>query len=389
MQTTAGSWALLGSKVPKDAHIVSCLRDAGAVIIGHANMSEWAAVRSSQYSTGYSPRGGQCIKPTVGLTSRTGVIPISKNMDSVGVFGRTVSDAIRGLDLIAGRDDEDPMTHVHSSDSSLYSDSLACRIALKGAKFGLPWSRCWDCVAPQRKEVALQIFKAMEDAGAEITRTDFPCAEDRIAPDGSWDWKRGKASESEYTVVKTDAYNGINACLSQLSETPVKSVEDVLAFNTENTGTEGALPGDVPAFPSGQDDLEEVVGSQGLEDETYSKALQYTQYQCRTQGIDAALHSSEDKTCPIEYDALLLCDHKGAGQQLAAQAGYPIITIPIGIDADGFPVSLSFQHRAWQERTLIKWASAVEDLVHEIQGWRPTPEYRNYHSKNIPVDPID
>lgn len=137
MQTTAGSWALLGSKVPKDAFIVSRLRQAGAVILGHTNMGEWASVRSSEYSTGYSPRGGQCrnpydlskspfgsssgsavavsasivplafgtetdssiigpasingvvgIKPTVGLTSRSGVIPISKNLDTVGSFGK-------------------------------------------------------------------------------------------------------------------------------------------------------------------------------------------------------------------------------------------------------------------------------------------------------------
>lgn len=68
--------------------------------------------------------------------------------------------------------------------------------------------------------------------------------------------------------------------------------------------------------------------------------------------------------------------------------GYPIISIPIGLDAAGFPVSLSLQHTAWQEGTLVKWASAIEDLVHHVQGWRPTPEYRSYHSKNIPIDPL-
>lgn len=128
------------------------------------------------------------IKPTVGLTSRTRVIPISRNMDSVGVLGRTVADAVHGLDLIAGKDQEDPMTHDRSVDKMTYSDSLASWTALKGAKFGLPWSRCWDCVAPKRKELASRIFKAIEDAGAEFVRTEFPCAEDRIPLDGSWDW---------------------------------------------------------------------------------------------------------------------------------------------------------------------------------------------------------
>ncbi|KAL8980949.1 MAG: hypothetical protein Q9205_004121 [Flavoplaca limonia] len=128
------------------------------------------------------------IKPTVGLTSRTGVIPISRNMDSVGVFGRVVADAVYGLDVLVGRDEEDPMTHECSDTSIKFSDYLASRTVLDGAKFGLPWSRCWECVSPQRQDVAMQIFKAMENAGATIIRTDFPCARNRIAQDGSWDW---------------------------------------------------------------------------------------------------------------------------------------------------------------------------------------------------------
>ncbi|KAL8917055.1 MAG: hypothetical protein Q9208_008171 [Pyrenodesmia sp. 3 TL-2023] len=330
-------------------------------------------------------------------------------MDSVGVFGRTVADAVHILDIIAGKDEEDPMTQDRLASGITYTSFLASRTALKGARFGLPWSRCWDSVAPQRKDVALRILDAIGKAGAEIVRTDFPCAEDRIAQDGSWDWKRGAPHESEYTVVKIDAYNGINAYLSQLLGSSVKSVEDVVAFNTENAGTEGAQPGDIPGFFSGQDDLHEVVKSKGVEDETYFHALQYTRYQCRDRGIDAALKCDNDESVStVELDALILCDRKGAGQQLAAQAGlptkapfnlgivridsvsagYPIVTIPIGIDTNGFPVSLSFQHRAWQEAKLIKWASAVEDLVQELQGWRPTPEYRNFHSKNIPINPL-
>ncbi|KAL8890828.1 MAG: hypothetical protein Q9215_002054 [Flavoplaca cf. flavocitrina] len=155
-----------------------------------------------------------------------------------------------------------------------------------------------------------------------------------------------------------------------------------------------------------QDDLQEIANSRGIEDETYKKALRYTRDECRRHGIDAALQFEGNDPGANEFDALILCDRKGAGQQLAAQAGmrigmpflcehqnnkavgYPIITIPIGINTAGFPVSLSFQHRAWQERRLVKWASAVEDLVHEIQGWRPTPEYRNFHAKNIPINSV-
>ena len=244
MQTTAGSWAFLGSKVSKDAHVISLLRKAGAVVLGHTNMSEWASVRSTEYSTGYSPRGGQTrnpydlscspcklvkslyadqlreidtiivgsssgsavavsanivplafgtetdtsiigpasingvvgIKPTVGLTSREGVIPISKKLDTVGCFGRTVSDAVYGLNAITGIEDED------------YTKYLTSRSALKGAKFGLPWTRCWDSVSTDLKAVASNVLKAIEGAGGQIIRTDFPCAEDRIGPNGRWDW---------------------------------------------------------------------------------------------------------------------------------------------------------------------------------------------------------
>ena len=105
----------------------------------------------------------------------------------------------------------------------------------------------------------------------------------------------------------------------------------------------------------------------------------------REEGIDAALHHATNDGQTIELDALLLCDRKGAGQQLAAQAGYPIICIPIGLDGRGMPVSLSLQHRAWKEGTLIKWASAIEDLVHSMNGWRLTPEYKDHLAKNIPI----
>lgn len=109
-------------------------------------------------------------------------------MDSVGVFGRTVADAVHALEIIAGKDDENLMTLDRVNAVTAYSEFLASRSALKGARFGLPWSQCWDSVAPQRKDVASRIFRAIENAGAEIIRTDFPCAQDRIAADGSWDW---------------------------------------------------------------------------------------------------------------------------------------------------------------------------------------------------------
>jgi amidase len=208
MRTTAGSWALLGSVVAKDAFVVSRLRNAGAVILGHSNMSEWASLRSNQYFTGYSPRGGQVrnpynlrktpfgsssgsavavsanlvpvslgtetdtsiigpagangvvgIKPTVGLTSRAGVIPISENMDTVGPFGRTVADAVAVLDAIAAPDEDDAFTTVvprRQLDSYLsYVSSLD---VLCGAPFGLPQRGCWDLAPSDCKALAFKVL---------------------------------------------------------------------------------------------------------------------------------------------------------------------------------------------------------------------------------------
>lgn len=129
------------------------------------------------------------IKPTVGLTSRAGVIPISKNLDTVGPFGRTVADAVAGLNAIASPDVDDAATlHPARKEQPDYLTFLASRSALKGAKFGLPWTRCWDCVGVSQKGVAESLFEAIRMLGGKIVRSDFPCIEDRIAPDGSWNW---------------------------------------------------------------------------------------------------------------------------------------------------------------------------------------------------------
>lgn len=127
------------------------------------------------------------IKPTVGLTSRYGVIPISRHLDTVGCFGRTVADAAKGLSAIAGTDGNAEEMGQHAQDED-YAKYLTSRRALKGAKFGLPWTRFWDSVSPDLKAVASKIFEAIEEAGGEVIRTDFPCVEERIGPKGTWDW---------------------------------------------------------------------------------------------------------------------------------------------------------------------------------------------------------
>lgn len=436
MQTTAGSWALLGSIVPEDAFVVRQLRQEGALIVGHANMSEWASLRSKAYSTGYSPRGGQVrnpfdlrrtpfgsssgsavavsanlvpvtlgtetdtsiigpastngvvgIKPTVGLTSRSGVIPTSENLDSIGTFGRTVADAVAGLDAIVGADDRDRFTVVADrQENRPYSRYLSSREVLKGARFGLPIKRCWELCPSDCKAVASKVLDAIREAGATIVEVDLPSVEERICPDGSWNWEHGDPDKSEWTVAKVDAYNGISAYLSSLTQTSIKSLEDVVEYNKQNSGTEGAVAGEVPAFPTGQDNLLEIIECHGQQNNIYAAALNHIHKQTRDNGIDAALkHHDSESTIGSQLDALLFCDRRGIGQQYAAQAGYPIICIPIGLDADKIPISLSVQHSAWREDQLVKWASGIEDLWNSKNGWRATPRYKNLTAKNIPV----
>ena len=129
------------------------------------------------------------IKPTVGLTSRSGVIPISEYMDTVGPFGRTLADAVHGLNAIVGADKRDiftlqPFRHQEED----YTTFIKSKAVLKGARFGLPCKGCWDLVPPDQKMLASRLFTAITDAGGEIMHTDFPCAEERIPSDGNWDW---------------------------------------------------------------------------------------------------------------------------------------------------------------------------------------------------------
>ena len=198
--------------------------------------------------------------------------------------------------------------------------------------------------------------------------------------------EHGSPERSEFTVVKTEAYNGIHDYLSELSNTNVKTLDDVIAYNEANTGTEGARPGEHPAFPDGQDNFYEIAAHSGCKDETYYQALDHIRKQSRENGIDAALNYKGKNGQKMQFDALLISDDKGAGQQLAAQAGYPVITMPVGLDDHGMPVGLSLHHTAWEEGKLIKWASAIEQLLHKKKGWRPTPTYRNHTSKNIPIE---
>lgn len=129
------------------------------------------------------------IKPTVGLTSRDGVIPISRNMDLVGSFGRTVADAVVGLDIIVGKDHRDEATRDASRMTDIDDNSsLSDKLALQGAVFGLPMERCWGFVEDSHKQITSKAFEVVKACGAEILSTDLPSWKDRIPEYGSWDW---------------------------------------------------------------------------------------------------------------------------------------------------------------------------------------------------------
>ena len=240
METTAGSWALIGSVIPRDAFVVQKLRDAGALLMGKAALSEWADMRSNNYSEGYSARGGQArsaynftvnpggsstgsaisvsvnlcsfalgtetdgsvinpaernaivgIKPTVGLTSRAGVIPESSHQDSVGTFGRTVRDATYALDAIYGIDQRDNYTSAQrdkTPEKGGYAASLANKDALKGAVFGLPWLSFWQYNDPAQNAQLVELLELIKSAGATIINgTELPSYKVTVSTSG-WNW---------------------------------------------------------------------------------------------------------------------------------------------------------------------------------------------------------
>ena len=443
MQTTAGSWALQGSIVPRDSHVVAKLREAGALLFGKATLSEWADMRSNNYSEGYSGRGGQCrsaynftvnpggsssgsavgvaanvftfalgmetdgsvinpaernaivgIKPTVGLTSRAGVIPESEHQDTVGAFGRTVRDAAYVLDAIYGPDPRDNYTaaQVGNTPEGGYAQFLTGCFALKDAVFGVPWESFWVYTdAAEQQAVLLSIIDLMKSAGATIINgTELPDRDLIVSPDG-WNWDygttRGYPNESEYTYVKVDFYNNIKSYLSELENTSIRSLEDLVEYNYANDGSEGGYPWPLgnPAFYSGQDGFLASLHTKVVMDETYWQALHFCQTTSRERGIDPALAMGPNGR---KLDALLVPLDVGQSYQIAAQAGYPVITIPAGVHSSrGMPFGLALMQTAWREDALAKWASAIEDLQYSsgTRYKRTLPRWLGFLERNIPV----
>ncbi|KAF4339886.1 hypothetical protein FBEOM_6184 [Fusarium beomiforme] len=441
METTAGSWALLGNIVPRDAHVVKKLRDAGAVLFGKAALSEWADMRSNDYSEGYSGRGAQVrsaynltvnpggsssgsgvgvganviafslgtetdgsvinpanrnalvgIKPTVGLTSRAGVIPESEHQDSVGCFAKNVKDAALVLDAIYGVDKRDNYTAAQKNNTPKggYAQYLTNKEALKGATFGLPWKSFWALADEDMQSQLLELVDLIKAAGATIINgTEITNYETLVSPDG-WNWDygttRGFPNESEYTYIKVDFYRNIETYLSEVKNTNIRNLQDIVDFNKKYDGVEGGYPykngKGIPAFASGQDGFLASLKTKGVQDETYWQALEFCQTSCR-KGINDALTYKGKK-----LSGLLVPPQVAQAPQIAAQAGYPVITIPGGYAKDsGMPFGLGIMQTAWAEAELVKWASAIEDLQRSknATSQRRLPKFLGYLERNVPV----
>lgn len=329
------------------------------------------------------------IRTTVGLTSRAGTIPESLNQDTIGTFGKTVRDAVYALDAIYGVDHRDKSTLVQQgkTPSGGYAQFLSNKTTLQGAVFGLPWASLWSKGDPEQISQLMELLDLIKEAGATVINgTELPHHRTIIPPTG-WDWdygsKRGYPNESEYGYIKVDFYNDIKDYLAQLDNTSMRSLEDLVAYNSLNAGSEGGHPGVHPAFASGQDGFEASVASKGVMDETYWQALAFCRRTTREEGIDAALRYGDRV-----LDGLLVPMDIQQSSHVPAQAGYPVITIPAGVNrVSGMPYGLALFHSAFSESTLVKYASAIEDMqIDTNTPWKRThPEWREHLTRNIPI----
>ncbi len=375
MRTTAGSLALLEAPTPeRDAFLVTKLREAGAVIIGKTNLSEWANYRSSKSISGWSGRGGQTnnpyildknpcgsssgtgaaisaglaavgvgtetngsiicpsiacglvgIKPTLGLISRSGVIPIAHSQDTAGPMARTVSDAAILLGAMVGRDERDATTAQCATEPQDYAQFLL-KDGLNGARIGV--ARQFFSCNMERSAIFEAHLQVLRDSGAILIDVAFPTIKN--------------FGEDEDEVLKTEFKADLNAYLAA-RRSPHRTLADLIAFNDQNSARE------MPLF--GQELFLQAQAKGGLESEAYRLALSRLKRATKEDGIDAVLAKSD-------CDALV-APASGATWGLTAVAGYPYITVPAGFSG-GLPLGFAFFGRAFGESQLIKFAYAFE-----------------------------
>ncbi|MGC2152451.1 MAG: amidase, partial [Terriglobales bacterium] len=403
MMTTAGSLALVGAKVPKDSFVAQRLRAAGAVILGKTNLSEWANIRSSHSTSGWSGRGGltknpyaldrnPCgsssgtgaaissnlaaagigtetdgsivcpssanglvgIKPTVGLVSRAGIIPISHSQDTAGPMCRTVRDAAILLGVLTSVDPDDPATSASAGKSQTDYTQYCDPSGLKGARIGV--ARKYFGFNDAVDALMEQPLDVMRKQGATL-----------IDPADIETF--GKFDDSELVVFLYELKAGLNAYLARLGPgAPVRTLKDIIEFNERNREKE------MPYF--GQDLFIKSEAKGPLTEKEYLDALSKNHQLARTDGIDALMdkHQLDAIVAPTGGPAwitdLVNGDHvAGGSSNAAAVAGYPNINVPAGF-ISGLPVGISFFGRAWSEPTLIKIAYAFEQATKARQAPR-------------------
>ena len=401
MMTTAGALALEGNRAKKDAFIVERLRAAGAVILGKTNLSEWANFRSTNSCSGWSSRGGQTknpyildhspcgsssgsgsavaanlcaiavgtetdgsitcpasvngavgIKPTVGLVSRSGIIPISHTQDTAGPLTRTVTDAAILLEILAGVDNNDAITKESIGKVAQYTNFLDIN-GLKGKRIGVEKKKYTNQFLNKLQEKALAVLKQQ---GATIVEIDYLDSVNALSND-------------ENEVMKYEFNYGVNAYLSN-ANAKVKSLEEVINFNKQNEDKA------MPTFK--QETLEMCAAKKGLDDADYKKALakshngtkQILDNIIQKNKLDAITGLTMGPSCSIDTiygdrwgDVFLTAP--------AAMSGYPHISIPCGKVYE-LPVGLSFFSGAYREGELIAIAYSYEQATKH----RVTPSFK-------------
>ncbi|HXD16225.1 MAG TPA: amidase [Vicinamibacterales bacterium] len=397
MSTTAGSLALEGSIAARDAFVVERLRAAGAVILGKTNLSEWANFRSTHSTSGWSGRGGlvrnpyaldrsACgsssgtgaaiaasfatigvgtetdgsivcpsaatslvgIKPTVGLVSRSGIVPIAHSQDTAGAMARTVEDAATLLEALAGSDPRDEATTDASRPARVDYRGALDPNGLRGARIGVARAKFfgYSDVADRMANTAIERMKQL--GAVVVDPADIPNA-------GTYD-------DSELDVLLYEFKADLNAYLGGLGAAArVHSLADVIAFNEANR------PREMPFF--GQELMLEAQKKGPLTDKAYRDALARNARLSRTEGIDAVMDRlgldalvAPTANPPWPMD-LVNGDHfVGSSSTPAAVAGYPTITVPAGY-AFGQPIGISFIGRRWSEARLIALAYAYEQAT--------------------------
>ena len=395
MLTTAGSLALVGSRPAQDSFVARKLREAGAVILGKTNLSEWANIRSSHSTSGWSGRGGltrnpyaldrnPCgsssgsgaavaanlcalavgtetdgsvvcpssangvvgLKPTLGLISRSGIIPIAHSQDTAGPMARTVHDVAILLGALAGADPSDKATAESAGKAVPDYTKLLDPNGLRGARIGV--ARKYFGFSEAVDKVMNGALDAMKHQGAEII-------------DPADLESHGKFDDTELTVLLYELKTDLDIYLANRPGAQVRSLEELIAFNERNRKKE------MPYF--GQDLFIKAQSKGPLTSKEYLDALEANHRLSRTEGIDALMDKFRLDAIvaptggPAWLTDLVDGDHdSGGSSNAAAVAGYPDISVPAGF-VFGMPVGISFFGRAWSEPTLLKLAFSFEQAT--------------------------